>query len=142
MNDSTNKEPMKIGDKMEDGTVYAGISPDTGRAMYAAPADVHFGDARARLSLGKAKWCAKQFQLGGKDDFRIPSWRELNELFKSKDEGALKGTFNTAGKDHRGSWYTSSSTDHVLAVWQQRFSDGAVNNYDKFDVSSVRLVRG
>src|SRR5665213_2712242 len=28
-----------IGDKMPDGTVYAGISPDTGKAMYARPED-------------------------------------------------------------------------------------------------------
>src|SRR5260370_41766213 len=29
----------KIGDRMPDGTVYAGISPDSGKAMYATPTD-------------------------------------------------------------------------------------------------------
>src|ERR1039458_10259614 len=29
----------KIGDKMPDGTVLAGISPDTNKPMYATPAD-------------------------------------------------------------------------------------------------------
>jgi hypothetical protein len=29
----------KVGDKMPDGTIYAGISPDTKQAMYATPAD-------------------------------------------------------------------------------------------------------
>jgi hypothetical protein len=29
----------RIGDTMPDGTIYAGVSPDTGKAMYATPAD-------------------------------------------------------------------------------------------------------
>jgi len=136
-----NDEKPEVGDKMPDGTIYAGISPDTGRAMYAAPADVYIGDKPAQMTFAKAKWLAKNFQLGDNSDFRLPSERELNELFKNKNKGALKGTFNETGK-WRGGWYTSSSTDHILAVWQQRFSDGSSNNYDKIDVSSVRLVRG
>ena len=31
---------IQIGAVMPDGTVYAGISPDTGRAMYTTPGDV------------------------------------------------------------------------------------------------------
>lgn len=31
---------LKIGSKMPNGTVYAGISPDTGKSMYAMPADM------------------------------------------------------------------------------------------------------
>jgi hypothetical protein len=35
----TAKDALEIGDKMADGTIYAGISPDTNKPMYAAPAD-------------------------------------------------------------------------------------------------------
>src|SRR5260370_42273506 len=35
---NTNQAPAP-GDKMPDGTIYAGVSPDTGKAMYATPAD-------------------------------------------------------------------------------------------------------
>ena len=39
----------KIGDKMPDGTIYAGISPDTNQPMYAPPTDasltMKFNDA-------------------------------------------------------------------------------------------------
>ena len=31
--------PMKVGDRMPDGTIYAGTSPDTGTAMYTTSAD-------------------------------------------------------------------------------------------------------
>lgn len=36
---SGEKDELKPGDRMEDGTVYAGTSPDTGKAMYATPKD-------------------------------------------------------------------------------------------------------
>lgn len=35
----TKESAKKIGDVMKDGTIYAGISPDTGKEMYAAPVD-------------------------------------------------------------------------------------------------------
>jgi hypothetical protein len=39
-NDSTPAEAApQPGDRMEDGAVYAGISPETGKPMYTTPAD-------------------------------------------------------------------------------------------------------
>src|SRR5438552_817465 len=35
----TVKAVLKPGDRMADGTIYAGVSPDTGKAMYTTPAD-------------------------------------------------------------------------------------------------------
>jgi hypothetical protein len=37
--ESARKEDVQVGDKMPDGTIYVGISPDTGNAMYTTPAD-------------------------------------------------------------------------------------------------------
>jgi hypothetical protein len=44
----------KIGDKMPDGTIYAGTSPDTGDPMYTAPAD-----APLRMTFDEAAEYAK-----------------------------------------------------------------------------------
>lgn len=35
----TTQGAAEIGDRMEDGTIYAGISPDTGKKMYTTSAD-------------------------------------------------------------------------------------------------------
>src|SRR5262249_19594334 len=36
---AANDSEPQIGDKMADGTIYAGISPDTGKKMFTTPAD-------------------------------------------------------------------------------------------------------
>jgi Transposase C of IS166 homeodomain len=41
----------KPGDRKSDGTVYAGVSPDTGKAMYATPAEMK----RARYGRSSEK---------------------------------------------------------------------------------------
>ena len=38
----------------------------------------------------------------------VPSREELNQMYQARDEGALKGTFNTTGS-HPAGWYWSSS---------------------------------
>src|SRR5260370_31555184 len=55
-NDDVKSETApKPGDRMADGSVYAGISPDTGKAMYATP-----GDAPLTYTFNEAgKYAAK-----------------------------------------------------------------------------------
>ena len=38
----------------------------------------------------------------------VPSREELNQMYQARNEGALKGTFNTTGS-HPAGWYWSSS---------------------------------
>lgn len=135
VNDSK-KEP-EPGDKMEDGTIYAGISPDTGEALYVMPQD----------SPGTLKWKAAMKYAAGLDaagliDWRLPTKAELNVLYENRDKGALKGTFNETGSYPAG-WYWSSTEPSLLRgpAWPQRFSDGCSVWHSKGNDFSVRAVR-
>jgi hypothetical protein len=72
------KQEMKIGDEMEDGTIYAGISPDTGRAMYTTPED-----APLKYMYRQAAKYAANLNAHGHDDWRVTTKPELLELFNN-----------------------------------------------------------
>ncbi len=150
-NDTTvkGKTAPEIGDEMEDGTIYAGISPDTHKPMYARPKD-----ESGTYTFNEA---AKQGKNIG-DGFRVPTQNELNVLYDNRNKGKLKGTFNETGSDPAG-WYWSSTpygnslpwaqrfSDGYqnyggrLIAWAQRFSDGYQNYGGRLIDSSLRLVR-
>jgi hypothetical protein len=65
----------KVGDKMPDGTVLAGISPDTNKPMYATPAD-----ASLTMTFNEAQIYAAQLDAHGYKDWCVPSKAELNVL--------------------------------------------------------------
>ena len=122
----------QIGDKMEDGTVYAGISPDTNKPMYATPAH-----APLTYTFNQAQKYAEQLDAYGHKDWRAPTKAELNVLFKNR---AAIGGFNETGSSPAG-WYWSSSQYDFYDAWDQRFSDG-YQNFDYKDYgSSLRCVR-
>jgi hypothetical protein len=126
----------KIGEKMPDSTLYASISPDTGRAMHAMPID-----APLTLTFNEAQkyaQCVSAQKTYGHDDWRLPTKNELNVLFNNR---AAIGGFNVSGSDRAG-WYWSSSSSHKWGAWGQRFKDGYqdYNVYKDVD-SSVRLIR-
>ncbi len=135
-NDSSATAEPKIGDKMTDGTVYAGISPDTHKPMYATPAD-----APLTYTFNEAGKYAAKLDAYGHHDWHVPTRGELNVLWENCNEGALKGTFNVTGSLPAG-WYWSSSQLYNGLAWAQRFSDG--NQYYDFKHydSSLRCVRG
>src|ERR1017187_165709 len=122
----------KPGDKMPDGTVYAGISPDTHNAMYATPAD-----APLTYTFNQAQKYAEQLDAHGHKDWRAPTKAELNVLFKNR---AAIGGFNESGSYPAG-WYWSSSQNHDFIAWGQRFSDGYQGYNSKINASSLRCVR-
>jgi hypothetical protein len=123
----------KPGDKMPDGTVYAGISPDTGKAMYATAAD-----APLTYTFNHAQKYAANLDANGHKDWRVPTKAELNVLFKNR---AAIGGFNETGSYPAG-WYWSSSQDGYGLAWGQRFSDGSqLNHSQEFGDSSLRCVR-
>jgi hypothetical protein len=146
MTDKNTKKELQIGDKMEDSTIYAGISPDTNQPMYADPNDAPMSmdyDAPMSMGFNAAAGYAKDLEVGGKKDFRVPSKAELKVLFDNREKGALKGTFNLTGSDPAG-WYWSSTPYSGIHAWQQRFSDGK-QGHDILRgdvVASVRCVRG
>jgi Protein of unknown function (DUF1566)/Sulfatase-modifying factor enzyme 1 len=121
-----------IGDKMPDGTVYAGISPDTGKVMYATPAD-----APLTMTFNDAQKYAAKLDAHGHQDWRVPTKAELNVLFNNR---AAVGGFNVTGSNPAG-WYWSASPNLKWIAWDQRFSDGYQNYDDEDGRAAVRCVR-
>jgi hypothetical protein len=75
---NTNQAPAP-GDKMPDGTVFAGISPDTNKPMYAPPTD-----ASLTMKFNEAQEYATKLDAHGHKDWRVPTKAELNVLFNNR----------------------------------------------------------
>jgi hypothetical protein len=128
-------EPLRgepeIGDQVPDGTILAGISPDTGTPMYTTPAD-----APLMMKWNEAMKYAKDLDVHGHKDWRVPTKAELNVLFNNR---ARIRRFNRTGSIL--GWYWSSSEGNNWAAWVQRFSDGCQDFDIKDYRSAVRCVR-
>ena len=121
-----------VGDRMPDGTVYPGVSPETGTPIYTTQAD-----APGLYSWKKgAEYCAA-LDAGGHRDWRVPTKGELHVLFENRD---AIGGFNISGS-YPAVWYWSSSQFDYDSAWDQRFSDGDQGINLKLDGSSLRCVR-
>lgn len=130
------KAALEVGDKMEDGTIFAGISPNTNQPMYALPAD-----ASLTRTFNEAKeYAATAVDAKGNKGFRVPTKEELNVLFQNREKGALKGTFNLTGSYSDG-WYWSSTSYTDDGAWCQRLSDGRQYGTNRNHLLSVRCVR-
>jgi hypothetical protein len=130
---NTNQAPWAPGGKMLDGTVFAGISPDTDKPMYATPAD-----ASLTMKFSKAQKYAAELDAYGHKDWRVPTKAELNVLFNNR---AAIGGFDISGSGPAGWYWSASPNDKWDASWCQRLSDGAqVYNYMDGHLS-VRPVR-
>ena len=118
---------------MPDGTVYAGISPDTSKPMYATPAD-----APLTMKFNQATECAAKLDTHGHRDWRVPTKTELNVLFKNR---AAIGGFDI-GDSYPAGWYWSTSPDgEDWTMPSQRFSDGFQRESPASDRLSLRPVR-
>ena len=121
------------GQRMPDGTVYAGVSPETGKAMFTTAAD-----APATCTFNQAQENAVKLDARGRRDWRVPTKDELNVLYQNR---AAIGGFEESGSELLG-WYWSSSPYSHRSAWAQRFSDGHQDYYDgKLNISSMRCVR-
>ena len=142
----TAKKTLRPGHRMKDGTVFAGISPDTGENMFVTPRDIP----------GKPKtWeAAVEYAEGldahGHKDWSLPSEFELKELFNNK---ASIGNFDAGQRKTKRTYYYASTretadndwwggdpfADEVLA---QDFRDGTRHWISrKEDVFRARPVR-
>ncbi len=130
----------QVGDKQADGTVFAGVSPDTGKAMYARPSDEPNTMKWKRAMDYAARYEGHGHPVG---TFRVPTTRELSVLFQNR---AAIGGFNLSGS-RRAGWYWSSKPFFGNArvgncAWIQNFDEG---NQDWQAIAaakaSVRLVR-
>jgi len=117
----------KIGEKMPDGTVFAGISPDTNQPMYTTPADVPL-----TITFHQANKYAAKVDMHGHKDWRVPTKAELNVLFNNR--AAIGGFEDSAG------WYWSAS-HYGWSARMQRFSDGCDVLNNKENPAALRCVR-
>lgn len=123
------------GERMPDGTVYVGYSPDSGRPMYAMP-----GDAPQLMKWSEAASYAAGVNAHGYKDWHVPTPEELNDLYENRHRGALKDTFNESGAFPAG-WYWSSREHNDLTAFQQNFAAGRSDWNFKDSRCAVRLVR-
>lgn len=139
------KNIVAIGKKMHDGTIYAGLSPSTGNPMYAAPTD-----APRSMDVDDAAAYAKDLNVGGKKDFRVPTIDELNVLFANREKGALKGTFNQSsdiygiGQARVSSNYRSATRFYDPSPFEhfgQDFCTGELTEVESGASRTVRCVR-
>jgi len=128
------KAELEVGDKMEDGTIFAGVSPKTDRNMFVTPQD-----ASGTLNWKSAMKFAADLDANGYKDWKLPSKAELNLLFENR---AKIGSFDEKGS-RRAVWYWSSKESSLKrgGAWIQRFSDGHRYWGNKDDYASVRAVR-
>ncbi len=132
------EDMLQPGDKLPDGTIYVGISPDTNRPFYAAAED-----APKLMDQTEADRLAASFNVAGHGDWRVPSEAERDMLFKVKQEGALKGTFNEEASNP-ASWYLSRPEfrGYNESDNERNFGNGDRDYAMKINKASVRFVRG
>jgi hypothetical protein len=122
------------GKRMPDGTVYAGISPDTNKNFYTTPEDAPGG-----YTWGQGIEYCKALSSAGHHDWRMPTIGELAVQFSNRVE---IGGFNETGRMQNATGYYWSSlqvTDD--AAWAQSFKDGFHESPTKDQNSSLRCVR-
>jgi hypothetical protein len=126
------------GDVMPDGTVYAGVSPESGIAMYVTPADVPH-----QITFDEAARYMAALNAHGHHDWRLPSEAELLQIYRNRDRGALKDTFTTSGSSlARWYWSGTEQGEDPSYVWGVDFTDGGFGWIRKGSVSlAARPVR-
>ena len=123
-----------IGTVMPDGTLYAGLSPSTGKPMFTT----HIDEPLTMSWHHAMKRHLKGLNRHGHEDWRTPSLAELNMLYENRD---LLGGFNTsAGKF--GGYYLSADECYQTSAYSQRFCDGHQDNIEKHHKLALRCVRG
>jgi hypothetical protein len=137
---------LVAGQKMADGSVFAGLTADGKQQIYAMPTDLD-----VTMTFNDTAKCVRQLNADkalGHDDWQIPVVENVRVLQMNRNEGALKGTFKTAsssGSVYPG-LYWSSTPDRVCTtcVDNVRFSDGSENwdlkDYSRLSCRPVRLV--
>lgn len=135
------EESLEIGNKMPDGTIFAGVSPDTGENMFVMP----------QGPLGTFKWekamrYAADLDAYDHQDWALPTKDELNVIFNNSTKiGKAGDAFTEGGSDNSYSYWSSEVLGKRMFdrnfVWQQNFSNGkGLNGTKSFDLY-VRPVR-
>ncbi len=123
----TTRKPVTTGEKMTDGSLYAGLTDDGKYRVFAMPTDLS-----TTITFNNAAKAVKKLNADralGHADWQIPTREQLKVLIENKDKGALKGTFSKAagsGPDY-SEWYWSSTEYRDDAVFVRSVRPSAGN---------------
>ncbi len=138
----------KVGDIMQDGSIYAGMLPETHERIFIAAKDTP-----CTMSFNEAAKYAEDLDVHGHKDWRMPTLDELNLVYQNIEKGALRETFNrtvegSAAGGYPG-WYWTSTPLEDIPMWVKTvcFSDGHAHHEHQEDggplsARPVRLVIG
>jgi len=141
---------LEIGTVMADKTVYAGVSPVSGKMLFVLPRDEsHLLTYNEAVDYADTLNKVKCFDH---DDWRLPTQRELEVIFANKEKGALTGTFNEASEKNRTpftppagrenpGWYRATDWASYTATKNVFLKDGTVDGILKMELTSVRYIR-
>jgi hypothetical protein len=122
---NTPETKLNPGDTMKDGTIFAGISPDTGKPMYTTPTDAplseFFNNTVRTYDFKDARTYANTLDAHSHQDWRIPTKEELNVLFNNR---AAIGNFNLRSSQPSGLYWSSSRGPLGLGIEIKCFGDG------------------
>src|SRR5262249_28415895 len=116
-----------------DGTIFAGISPDTGKPMYTTPED-----APLTYTFDQAKKYASRLDSHGHHDWHVPTKAELNMLFNNR---AAIGGFDASHYNPGARYWAFMQYRSSTHAWTQRFNDGDQRWLDANQFLPLRCVR-
>jgi hypothetical protein len=141
------RDAPEVGTEMEDGTICAGISPDTGQPIYTTPEDAP-GSAEhpGAYTLTQAREYIATLDAHGHKDWRKPTKGELKMLYNNR---AAIGNLNmpespTADDDDDlAAWYWSEGQEISSdGAWISRFrAEGCPYTFIKGKYAGLRCVR-
>jgi hypothetical protein len=130
------------GMKMPDGSVFAGRLPN-GKKVYTLPQN-----ESVAMDFNAAAACAARRNNSkslGHDDWRLPSQEELDLLYRNRDKGVLKGSFEfsaTVEQQTDGDYWSSTRSQSSLPlVHVQNLENGSKGQSHVRCRGIVRLVR-
>jgi hypothetical protein len=130
VNDAVAPAP-KAGDRLADGTIYAGNN------FAATPAE-----APGFYTWVKGDRYCEELFANGHDDWTLPTGGQLNQLYQNKNTGSFAGTFNEGNSLATYYWSSDEHASYSSYAWIRRFTDGDVDWFHKNIVKlSVRCVR-
>lgn len=125
------------GTKMDDGTLYAGLCPHTGRRMFAAAGDSGtWGSKALKLKFDEAASAPDKLNHyieHGHVDWRLPDREQMEVIAQRKDRiGGFKP----------GGWYWTSSVSSEAHTWMVYFGPGlGASLGKKLKPARVRCIR-
>lgn len=128
----------QVGTKMDDGTVYAGISPETGEGLYVTPQDC---PAPGYVKWQEAMKYAEELDVHNYNDWRLPTKEEFGVLKTNQYKGALKGLFDKESGYPTGYYWSSDENFHKDSAYVQKFGGYGSCDFSKEYSASVRVVR-